>query len=195
MTNPGYQSRRLRGFRQDPINAAHPVVPLRWICGLERVVLPLALPHPTEQQVEGLRLLTPVELLDEAPRCPERLAFGEHSLRHAVTVVPDDRAGSSTKSAGSGPTRSAGPTYLGGVSGPFDYDSDKDPLGYMTSGTRSPYLVESSIDMRRRFFLRGRSAPHLWQRVLVRLMLAVAVLVLLGGVLAGAVTLIRVLSL
>ena len=55
----------------------------------------------------------------------------------------------------------------------MDYDSDEDPLGYMTSDYRSPYLIESRIDMQRRFFLRGRRAPHLWQRVLVRLMIAV----------------------
>jgi hypothetical protein len=64
--------------------------------------------------------------------------------------------------------------------------SDRDPLGYMTSDYRSPYLVESSMDMERRFFLRGRSAPHLWQRVLVRLMIVIplgviAVIIVLGA--------------
>ena len=61
------------------------------------------------------------------------------------------------------------------MSGPLDYDSDEDALGYMTSDYRSPYLFESSLDMKRRFFLRGRSAPHRWQRVLVALLLYVPI--------------------
>lgn len=41
----------------------------------------------------------------------------------------------------------------------LDYDSDEDPLGYMTSNYRSPYLAESQFDMKRRFFF-ARSSRH-----------------------------------
>jgi hypothetical protein len=42
------------------------------------------------------------------------------------------------------------------------------------------------MDMERRFFLRGRSAPHLWQRVVVRLMITVPVGVIAVILVIGA---------
>lgn len=83
------------------------------------------------------------------------------------------------------------PRYRLRVGGPLDYDSDDDPLGYMTRDYPTPYTVESSIDMQRRFFLRGRSAPHAWQRVLVRLLLVIPLAFLVGGVLWGCVNVIK----
>ncbi|MGB8649042.1 MAG: hypothetical protein WCD35_00120, partial [Mycobacteriales bacterium] len=86
-------------------------------------------------------------------------------------------------------------TYLAGMSGSQDYDSDHDPLGYMTSDYRSPYLAESSLDMERRFFLRARSAPRLWQRLLVRVLVAIPLIFIgVGLVLAAAQVSIRLMS-
>jgi hypothetical protein len=46
-----------------------------------------------------------------------------------------------------------------------DYEVDKDPLAYMTSDYPSPYLVESEINMQRRFTWRALHAlPASWLR-------------------------------
>ena len=69
----------------------------------------------------------------------------------------------------------------------LDYASDDDPLGYMTASYDSPYLVESELDMERRFLL-GRHASEPWQRALLLVLRGVAVLTLLmivAGVIAG----------
>jgi hypothetical protein len=70
-------------------------------------------------------------------------------------------------------------------------DPRDDPVHYETTDSSSPFLIESQIDMSRRFFTRGLKHPSPWRRNLVRSFYVVFLGLLVIGVISLIVNVVQ----